>query len=129
LKHITQEMLNDFDIKEITQDEIIVKKLNIDWGKGETDPVSQVYFYNYHDQIRNIKKEEVSHIIPAEFSKSLIRIYAKNKAHLPVIKKAFNILCEEKNKNTKFHSYEKSNSRSKSIDNFKGVTGKKLFQI
>ncbi|XP_055890972.1 deoxynucleoside triphosphate triphosphohydrolase SAMHD1-like isoform X1 [Biomphalaria glabrata] len=70
-------------IEEInTKKEIIVKKINLDFGMKEENPVERLKVYSKHNlnSARHLKKEEASIILgPTKFNEILVRVYSKDK--------------------------------------------------
>ncbi|KAL3064818.1 hypothetical protein OYC64_000948 [Pagothenia borchgrevinki] len=63
----------------LTKEDFVVLPVTMDYGKKGKDPIDSMYFYNKNnpDQTFKIKREEVSKLLPVQFSETLFRVYSK----------------------------------------------------
>lgn len=110
----------------LERNDIKIMKYNLNFGKGEEDPVSYVKFYDNKTnsyQSKNLDKSEISHMISNNYSEIIIRVYVKDSSKLKAAKNAFLKFCNEKAGESP-HFYEKDADKySKSAVK----SGKKLF--
>ncbi|XP_033754260.1 deoxynucleoside triphosphate triphosphohydrolase SAMHD1-like isoform X2 [Pecten maximus] len=59
---------------------LIVEIMNMDFGKGEENPIDDVRFYDKRnsEEPMQIRKEEVSHILPSKFTDQYIYLFIRN---------------------------------------------------
>jgi deoxynucleoside triphosphate triphosphohydrolase SAMHD1 len=110
----------------LERNDIKIMKYNLNFGKGEEDPVSYVKFYDnktYPYKSKKLEKTEISHMISNDNSEIIIRVYVKDSSKLKAAKDAFIKFCNEKAGESP-NFYEKDSNRyAKSALK----SGKKLF--
>ncbi|XP_047669910.1 deoxynucleoside triphosphate triphosphohydrolase SAMHD1-like [Tachysurus fulvidraco] len=80
-------------------EDLIISEFGIDYGKKEKNPIDNVYFYCKHNPTEafQIRKEQVSKLLPNKFSEKHIRLYCKQTAKLAAAKKYFQQWCKTNN--------------------------------
>ncbi|KAK3567733.1 hypothetical protein QTP86_024055, partial [Hemibagrus guttatus] len=80
-------------------EDFIVSIFGIDYGKKEKNPIDNVYFYckNEPNKAFQIRKEQVSKLLPPTFSEEHIRVYCKQTDKVEAAKKYFKQWCKKKN--------------------------------
>ncbi|XP_058250813.1 deoxynucleoside triphosphate triphosphohydrolase SAMHD1-like isoform X1 [Hemibagrus wyckioides] len=80
-------------------EDLIISIFGIDYGKKEKNPIDNVYFYSKKDpnEAFQIRKEQVSKLLPDTFSEKHIRVYCKQADKLEAAKKYFKQWCKDKN--------------------------------
>ena len=63
--------------KGLKEEQIFVKIIKIDFGKGDENPVDNVIFFDKSHIPRKIPREQVSPILPQKFNEIYVRMYAK----------------------------------------------------
>ncbi|XP_022343094.2 deoxynucleoside triphosphate triphosphohydrolase SAMHD1-like isoform X2 [Crassostrea virginica] len=83
----------------IEKEDIIVDFVYLDYGKKKDNPIDHAVFYNKEnrDKPLNIKKKELSNMLPENFEEQKIRCYCKReeKGRIAEAKKAFVKWCKE----------------------------------
>ncbi|CAJ1085055.1 deoxynucleoside triphosphate triphosphohydrolase SAMHD1 [Xyrichtys novacula] len=82
-------------------EDFIVKVINMDYGMKEKNPINNVRFYCKDDPTKaiQIRKNQVSKLLPEQFAEQLIRVYCKktDEKSLEAAKKQFVQWCMEEN--------------------------------
>jgi HD superfamily phosphohydrolase len=88
---------------QITHGDIKIMKCQLDFGKGEEDPIEYVKFYQKDKmdnsgsyRVKNLNKEEISLMTPSNFKEYIFRVYVKDSKKLNSAKNAFFKFCSEK---------------------------------
>ncbi|AYV79517.1 MAG: HD phosphohydrolase domain-containing protein [Faunusvirus sp.] len=82
--------INDFITDEITVDDIIFEKIKIDYTKGKTNPVQNIYFYSLSDKSHHFKIDGKQSVIqPIIYEEEIYRVYCRNKTKLDKVKTIF----------------------------------------
>ncbi|XP_078336300.1 deoxynucleoside triphosphate triphosphohydrolase SAMHD1-like [Crassostrea virginica] len=83
----------------IEKEDIIIDVVNLDYGKKKDNPIDLAVFYNKENRNKplNIRKTEVSHMLPEYFEEQWIRCYCKKgeKGRIAEAKKAFADWCKK----------------------------------
>lgn len=112
---------------QLERDDIRIMKYNLNFGKGEEDPLNYVKFYDNKShpyKSKNLDKSEISFMMSNDFSEIIIRVYVVDHTKLKAAKKAFLRFCNEKAGDSP-HFYEKEYSSRNNRSAMK--SGKKLF--
>lgn len=75
----------------LTEDDIIIHNLKIDYCKKGANPVDSVRFFDgWDDEVSHtIGREQVSLLLPEQFEERVIRVYVRNEDNLEVAQRAF----------------------------------------
>ncbi|MCI4376947.1 hypothetical protein PGIGA_G00197560 [Pangasianodon gigas] len=89
---------DDIDV-DLKPEDFVVNVFGIDYGKKEKNPIDSVYFYckNNPSKAFQIRKEQVSTLLPNTFSEKHIRVYCKQTDKLEAAKKYFEQWCKKNN--------------------------------
>jgi HD superfamily phosphohydrolase len=74
-----QEMPKRVDETKLSADDVVILEAHFNYGMKDKDPVEQFYFYRKtaRDTAFHFHKDEVSKMLPEQFSENLVRIYWK----------------------------------------------------
>ncbi len=104
---------DDYKDRQLVQGDIKILRCQLDFGKGEDDPIESVNFYDIEDNeyvMKKVNKQEVSLLTPSNFKEFIFRVYVKDQEKLQSAKVAFTKFCSEKTGESPNH-YEKSASK------------------
>ncbi|CAG8473841.1 1692_t:CDS:10 [Diversispora eburnea] len=87
----------------ISEDDIIIHKFKINYGKEDQNPLDYVKFYGNSKESFNLKKSEVSYLIPEQYDDEIVAVYAKDPEKDKPIQDAFRALMKELNLTVKFN--------------------------
>ena len=101
------EILNCSSSEELYKEErlergdIKIMKFELDFCKGEEDPIEYVKFYNVEKgmdglTVKTLDRCDISLLTPSYYKESVFRVYVKDKCKLTAAKDAFKKFCEEK---------------------------------
>ncbi|KAM9501651.1 deoxynucleoside triphosphate triphosphohydrolase SAMHD1-like [Clarias gariepinus] len=89
------------DGAKLEAEDFIITVFGIDYGKKKKNPIEDVYFYSKKNpnEAFQIRKEEVSKLLPEHFSEKQIRVYCKQTGELELkaAEKCFKQWCEKNN--------------------------------
>ncbi|KAI9298613.1 HD phosphohydrolase domain-containing protein [Neoconidiobolus thromboides FSU 785] len=99
---ITPELISNYQSSSevsINNEDIIVDWFKLNFGKGEKNPVDYVKFYSRHDLNTGhyIPKDNVSAMVPQQFSEISLTIYSKDDKKVKAIQLAFRKLLKDYN--------------------------------
>lgn len=81
------------------RDDIIIHLVFLDYGMKDKNPIDHVRFYNKKDPTApiQVRKDQVSDLLPEKFAEQLIRFYCKkaDEASLQQATEAFNRWCQQ----------------------------------
>lgn len=84
-------------------DDIVVRKTNINQGKGQDNPLKFVTFYKEvmlggqpRYQAVHMNPDDVSVMMPERNQSTIIRMFCKDESKFDLAKEAFNAFCKEK---------------------------------
>ena len=77
-------------------EKIFVSIVNIHFGMEHKDPVDAVVFYNKSYQPLEVRKDQVSQILPQKFHERYVRVYAKSREDSVTIQRCFEAWCSNK---------------------------------
>ncbi|GAA6083159.1 deoxynucleoside triphosphate triphosphohydrolase SAMHD1-like isoform X2 [Tachysurus ichikawai] len=94
-KEVAESKPDDTEVV-LKAEDFIVSVFGIDYGKKEKNPIDNVYFYCKHNPTEafQIRKEQVSKLLPDIFSEKHIRLYCKQTDKLAAAKKYFQQWCK-----------------------------------
>ncbi|RHZ49338.1 hypothetical protein Glove_522g14 [Diversispora epigaea] len=90
----------------ISEDDIIIHRFKINYGKGDQNPLDDVKFYGNFGNFKesfNLKKSEVSYLMPEQYDDEIVAVYAKDPKKDKPIQDAFRALMKELNLTIKFN--------------------------
>lgn len=83
----------------LEREDIIIQLVFLDYGMKDKNPVDHVRFYNKKDPTApiQVRKDQVSDLLPEKFAEQLIRFYCKkpDEASLQQATEAFNRWCQQ----------------------------------
>ncbi|XP_067651408.1 deoxynucleoside triphosphate triphosphohydrolase SAMHD1-like [Haliotis asinina] len=107
---LIESMTDDDKESEVTLDidDVIVHLVYLDYGMKDKNPIENVRFYNKSDPNRavEVRKSEVSQMLPEKFAEQMILIYCKDpqqKAKLGIAARCFENWCSKHNMETPKH--------------------------
>ncbi|XP_064596465.1 deoxynucleoside triphosphate triphosphohydrolase SAMHD1-like [Liolophura sinensis] len=93
-------ILAKLDISTLTVEDLYVQVTNLNYGKGNQNPIGDVRFYSKenHDEAIEISEEEVSMMLPRKYSEQIIRLFCKKDDTdvQDLAKKCFQKWCKER---------------------------------
>ncbi|XP_047669851.1 deoxynucleoside triphosphate triphosphohydrolase SAMHD1-like [Tachysurus fulvidraco] len=97
-KEVAESKPDDTEVV-LKAEDFIVSVFGIDYGKKEKNPIDNVYFYCKHNPTEafQIRKEQVSKLLPDRFSEEHIILYCRQTDKLADAKKYFQQWCKTKN--------------------------------
>jgi HD superfamily phosphohydrolase len=110
----------DYKEEQLLPGDIKIMKCQLDFGKGEDDPIECVKFYSKDKQngkltVKNLKRDQISLLTPSNFKEYIFRVYVKDPNKLNSAKNAFFKFCSEKTGETP-NQYEKKSANK--LDRF-----------
>jgi HD superfamily phosphohydrolase len=81
---------------DLEAEKIFVSIVNIHFGMEHKDPVDAVVFYNKSYQPLEVRKDQVSQILPQRFHERYVRVYAKSREDSVTIQRCFEAWCSNK---------------------------------
>ena len=105
--------------EQLSNGDIKILKCQLDFGKGEEDPVEYVNFYTNKENIKDevivkkINSTEISLLTPSYFKEYIFRVYVKDKDKLDAAKNAFAKFCSEKTGESPNHYQKSANKHDK----------------
>ncbi|XP_078689174.1 deoxynucleoside triphosphate triphosphohydrolase SAMHD1-like [Branchiostoma floridae x Branchiostoma belcheri] len=103
---VAESTKKEFKGKKITSEDIGVKVVKVDFGKGNENPVTKVKFWKKDSpgEAESLNVQELSRMLPANFADQFVRVYCKNLTKLEESKEAaercFDDLREKKKNET-----------------------------
>ncbi|XP_060731418.1 deoxynucleoside triphosphate triphosphohydrolase SAMHD1-like [Tachysurus vachellii] len=96
-KEVAESKPDDTEVV-LKAEDFIVSVFGIDYGKKKENPIDKVYFYRKDNPTEafQIRKEQVSKLLPDTFSEEHIRLYCKQTDKLADAKKYFQQWCKKK---------------------------------
>ncbi|KAF0521644.1 HD phosphohydrolase domain-containing protein [Gigaspora margarita] len=80
-KGITKGNLNEREIancgKDLVEEDIIVDWQDLNYAKGEKNPVESVKFYKKNFKVIKLKPDEISYLFPKQYEEKIVRIYSR----------------------------------------------------
>ncbi|XP_014890765.1 uncharacterized protein LOC106949175 [Poecilia latipinna] len=67
------------DTQHLQPEDFVVHEIKLDYGKQDKDPIEDVRFYQKDDpdKAEELKRDDVSNLLPAKFEETIIRFYCK----------------------------------------------------
>ncbi|XP_028392110.1 deoxynucleoside triphosphate triphosphohydrolase SAMHD1-like isoform X2 [Dendronephthya gigantea] len=84
----------------LTEEQIFVDIVKINFGMGNKNPVDNVVFFNKSNETFKFRKEQVSQMLPQNFHERYVRVYAQSREDsesIERIQKCFERFCEIRN--------------------------------
>ncbi|CAG8433581.1 10901_t:CDS:10 [Diversispora eburnea] len=99
---IAENKLNSFEIvshqsgSDLNEDDVIVERLKMNYGKKDKNPVDNVKFYDRYRQNEafNLSRSEVSYLVPEQYEEEIVRIFARDSSKVKQIQEAFRRLTK-----------------------------------
>ena len=88
------EEIADLD-EDLSADDIFVDLIEINFGMKQRDPVDSVIFFSKNGKPLNLRKDQISELLPKTFREQYVRVYAKDPAKKKIIEHNFAAWCED----------------------------------
>eukprot|EP00340_Litonotus_pictus_P006369 CAMPEP_0170520014 /NCGR_PEP_ID=MMETSP0209-20121228/5232_1 /TAXON_ID=665100 ORGANISM="Litonotus pictus, Strain P1" /NCGR_SAMPLE_ID=MMETSP0209 /ASSEMBLY_ACC=CAM_ASM_000301 /LENGTH=404 /DNA_ID=CAMNT_0010806051 /DNA_START=310 /DNA_END=1527 /DNA_ORIENTATION=+ len=104
----------------LTEEDILIKKFSVCYGKDNEDPVENAVFYYPRTKIiKSYDKEDFLMDKPAKYKEEIIRVYVKNQNLLPLALDTFKNFCNVIGLIS--HEYDKDKSGRKLVNSGNGI--------
>ncbi|KAI9499236.1 HD phosphohydrolase domain-containing protein [Zychaea mexicana] len=89
---VSHQSNNDY----LTEDDVIVKWIKINYAMKDRNPVDSIRFYSKFNDNESftIPKQQVSYMIPQQFEEVVVRVFTRNPQKITAIQKAFRRLLK-----------------------------------
>uniref|UniRef100_A0A087YE01 HD domain-containing protein n=1 Tax=Poecilia formosa TaxID=48698 RepID=A0A087YE01_POEFO len=77
--HVVGVKIQQGDTQHLQPEDFVVHEIKLDYGKQDKDPIEDVRFYQKDDpdKAEELKRDDVSNLLPAKFEETIIRFYCK----------------------------------------------------